>query len=73
VAGRRVTLTLASDPGVAAGTELLRLAMQTTTTGTSWPTRAAGSQIRSIRDRFVSPYDGTTQYVWASPCKLAVR
>jgi hypothetical protein len=73
VSGRRAVLTLASDPGAHAGTELLRLAMQTSPASGTWPQQAAGSQIRSTTERFVSPYDGTTQYVWASPCKLAVR
>jgi hypothetical protein len=73
VTGRRVVCTLGSDPGVHAATEELRIAMQTTLSATSWPTRSAGSQIRSTKDRFISPYDGSTQYVWASPCKLAVR
>jgi hypothetical protein len=74
VAGRRAVLTLVSDPGASAGTEELRIAMQTTNgAGGTWPQLAAGSQIRSTTDRFVSPYDGTTQYVWASPKKLTVR
>jgi hypothetical protein len=73
VSGRRAVLTLASDPGAHAGTEEVRLAMQTSPASGTWPQQAAGSQIRSTTERFVSPYDGTTQYVWASPCKLSVR
>jgi hypothetical protein len=76
VVGRRTTFTLASNPGPAVGTEEFRVGMQTTNpAGGTWPQLAAGSQFRSasLQDRWVSPYDGTTQYVWASPRKLPVR
>lgn len=73
--GRIVTCTLASNPGVAAGTEQVRIGVQLTNgAGGTWPQNSAGTAVRSSTESgFLSPYDGARQYLWAAPHYRAVR
>jgi hypothetical protein len=75
IAGRKITLTLASAPVGAANAQFVRVGTQTSPSNGVWPGSSSGSQIRSATDPgFLSLYDPNfRQYVWAAPQKFAVR